>query len=37
MSYGNLEGTDQGNVELLLENNFQRVAAGAIERGHCIK
>ena len=37
LSYGNLEGTDQGNVKLLFEDNVQRTAAGVIERGDCIK
>jgi adenine C2-methylase RlmN of 23S rRNA A2503 and tRNA A37 len=37
MSYGNLEGTDQGNVKLLFEDNVQRIAAGIIERRDRIK
>lgn len=37
MSYGNLEGTDQGNVKVLFEDNVQGIAAGVIERGDCIK
>lgn len=37
LSYGNLEGTDQGNVKLLSKDNFQRIAASIIERGHCIE
>lgn len=37
LSYGNLEGTDQGNVRLLSENYVQRIAAGIIERGDRIK
>lgn len=37
MSYGNLEGTDQGNVKLLTADNFQRIAAGFAERGNNIE
>jgi hypothetical protein len=37
MSYGNFEGTNQGNVKLLSKDNVQRIVAGFTERGIIIE